>query len=351
MNDKDRDRCSDGAGPSDLDDGPSCCSSPLVRYILIVFILLLSSQGWSKTDPDVSFCLNSNDRQWSMSQLNDSYSHRVPTSTHYQYGLSLSLDAGILLASDCHANFYQGIESNVNSIYRIMHSEAFGMQMWNDLTTLNLIGSDITNYQQLSIDEYGEMSYRMALQVGMGFRYDYGNGWGWIIRMDYAKLTAVGVFMLNATNGTGILTNQDRWVRCGIVGQEKRINIDLGISRKFKMQNGLDWGLELGGQVNNTEVLANDIEVAGRTYSILDIWNGQFPSASSYAYDYINQGGIGYGAFATLNWGYTLPSYSTLTLAYTLYYNRINLEGYEMFAPQHVITLRFDFDGFKLFDS
>ena len=331
MNDKERDRCGDDASK---DDGPSCSTSQSARKItLLVFILLTSLQGWSTTNPNFSF------------------SYQSPRPLLYQNGLSLSLDAGMLIASNRHANFYQGIETNVNSIYRIMHSEAFGMQMWNDLTTYDLIGSDITNYQQLTIDEYGDMSYRLAIQVGMGFRYDYGNGWGWLVRMDYAKLTATGAFLINATNGTGILTNQNRWVKCGIMGQEKRINIDLGVSRKFKMQNGLDIGFELGGEVNNTEVIANDIEVAGRTYSILDIWNGQFPTTGSYPYDYINQGGIGYGGFSTINIGYTMPSYSTLTLAYTFYYNYINLGGYESFAPQHLITLRFDFDGFKFFDS
>lgn len=341
MNEKDRDRSGDGAGPSDLDAGPYLRTSYFARIIILLLLMAVSPKGWSETTSKGLFLFHGPSTQPPSLPI---------VEYQYQKGLSLSLDVGLLVPSNFHANFFRGIETNLNTINRVLHSEAYGHQIWNDLTTLDLITSAITDYRQLNVEEYGEMSYRLAMQIGMGFRYDYGNGWGWLTRFDYAKLTSTGVFLINATNNTGVLTNQRQYVKCGIMGTEKRVNIDLGVSRKFKMQNGFDIGVEIGGQVNNTEVISNDIEIANRVYNILDIWNGQSPSMGTYAYDYINQGGIGYGGFATLNFGFTMPNYSTLTLAYTFYYNKINLSGYEAFAPQHLITLRFDFDGFSFFD-
>ncbi len=341
MNEKDRDRSGDGAGPSDLDAGPYWRSSHAARIVIFLLLLAISPNVHSLTALEDVL---------GYTKLSSQPPSLPISGYQYQRGLSLSLDVGLLVPSSKHANFYQGVETNLNTINRVLHSEAYGHQIWNDLTTLDLITSAITDYRQLNVEEYGEMSYRLAMQIGMGFRYDYGNGWGWLTRFDYAKLTATGVFLINATNNTGVLTNQRQYVKCGIMGTEKRVNIDLGVSRKFKMQNGFDIGVELGGQVNNTEVMSNDIEIANRIYNILDIWNGQSPSMGTYAYDYINQGGIGYGGFATVNFGLTMPNYSTLTLAYTFFYNKINLSGYEAFAPQHLITLRFDFDGFSFFD-
>lgn len=359
MNDKEQERCSDDAGPSEPGDVPKWVLRPSLHIIFLVFCLAVLAIPAATRASAVGIGLYDGDELWSdfLSSAEEYRTNKVYTTLPnvgvtypLQEGLSMSLHAGLLLPNHHHANFYRGIETNANTIDRVMHSELYGTQIWTDLTEQNLISSAVANYQQLTVAEYGDMRYRMAIQVGMGFRYDYGNGWGWLLRFDYAKLNAYGAFLISARNNTGVLTNQGQYVQCAVSGQEKRINIDCGISRKFRLNNGFDIGLEVGAQLNNTKVVANDIQIAGRTYSILDVWGGEYPGVNSYSYEYINQGGVGYGGFVTLNFGLTLPSYSALTLAYTCYYNQITLEGYTAFAPQHLITLRFDLSGYHFFD-
>lgn len=262
-------------------------------------------------------------------------------------GLSLSIDAGCLFADNYQANFYQGIPSNLNTIERILHSEQFGYYMWQDLTNQGLISSNIGNYRQLSIEEYGQMRYRLAIQLGMGMRYDFGRDWAWLLRFNYARLTAEGQFLLNSgRNNSVTLTNQDAYVVCPIMGKEKRILIDFGFSKRFALHDGQFLQADLGVSLNNTHVEANDILVAGRQYSILDVWGGQSPDAYTPAYDYLNQGGIGYGGFFTLAYGLRFPDGNSVLLHYTLYYSRTNLPGYTVFNPQNLFGLRFELAKF-----
>lgn len=264
-----------------------------------------------------------------------------------QRGLSVTIGAGLMDASDRTANFYCGREGNANTVNRILHSQMYGPQIWTDLTELDLISSAIGSYQQLQVAEYGNMFYRLAVQLSLGVRYDYDNGFGWLVHFDYARLNALGAFLISSDNGTGILSNRDQYVRCGIAGQEKRIYIDLGLNRQFRLSNGLDLAFQLGATVVNTSVLANDIQVAGTSYSILDVWNGHTPDAYSQMYPYVNQGGIGIGAFSGVSLGYTMDNFDAISLGYTFRYDKINLLGYELYCPQHLLTLRMDVANFS----
>lgn len=264
-----------------------------------------------------------------------------------QRGLSVTIGAGLMDASDRTANFYCGREGNANTVNRILHSQMYGPQIWTDLTEQDLISSAIGSYQQLQVAEYGNMFYRLAVQLSLGVRYDYDNGFGWLVHFDYARLNALGAFLISTDNGTGILSNRDQYVRCGIAGQEKRIYIDLGLNRQFRLSNGLDLAFQLGATVVNTSVLANDIQVAGTSYSILDVWNGHTPDAYSQMYPYVNQGGIGIGAFSGVSLGYTMDNFDAISLGYTFRYDKINLLGYELYCPQHLLTLRMDVANFS----
>lgn len=317
MNDKERDRSSDGAGPAADDGGPSCSKSHLV-LLYILFILIGSHPGM-------------------MSAQTGS-------------GLSFSLDAGVLRANNATANFYNGAPQNANTINRILHSQAYGQEIWQNLKNQGFITDAIGSYSQLNVVEYGDMQYKIAFQLGMGFRYEYNGGWAWLMRFDYAKLNAVGAFNLSRDNNTGIISG-NRYVTCDIAGEENRINIDLGIAKRFYLSSGQFVGLEMGGNLNNTKVISNDIRIAGETYSILDVWNGESPSAYSASYEYINQGGLGYGAFASICWGFSLPNGSAASVGYTLYYNKINLDNYSSLAAQHLFSLKFDITGFGFFDD
>ena len=266
-------------------------------------------------------------------------------------GLSLTVDFGVLKASNMQANFYNGNPNNPNKLNLILHSETYGNTIWNDLTEQDLIGSSVANYRELTVAEYGDMYYRLAFQLGMGFRYDYeGTDWAWMARFDYAKLNAVGAVLLNSGRNTAYLTNMNSYVNCPTFGQEERIYIDLGIIRKFKLDNGFDLELAVGGTFDNTKVEKSEISIGGRTYSILDVWQGQSPSSYVGSYEYVNQGGIGYGFFASVDYGFKLPAGTAMSLGYAFYYNKVNLQGYEAFAPMHALKLSVAINNFSFFD-
>lgn len=317
MNEKERDRSSDGAGPSAPDDGGPCR-----RLSHLVFILILTLITFGRSYAQTG------------------------------QGLSVSFNAGVLRPDNFHSDFYRGIPSNANTVMRILGSEAYGHQIWTDLTNGDLITSNIDDYRQLSVAEYGEMSYRIAVQLGVGFRYEYGRGWGWMASFDYARLHAVGQFLLNSGRVNSFtLTNKDAYVACPIAGLEERVCIDLGLFKKIYFDDGRFISLGLGVSLNNTKVEASDIEVAGRPYSILDIWNGRTPDVGVVGYEYVNQGGLGYGGFGTLGLGLMMPDLNSIVIYYTFYYTKINLEGYESFAPQHLFGLRFELGNFSFFDK
>lgn len=366
----DREQSSDGGGPVANDDGAGPFNTFLISLLLVAMSSSVSASvdtGFfmSYTQPVgfVSACSKNIASNCPLMRPPLFSTAFVPTSQYYsssfamrrhkgsfQSGLSLSLGAGVMRPSDATANFYNGQEGNANTIYRIIHSTGFGYQIWEDLSTQNLIdGSAITTPFQLQVAEYGDMHYRLGVQLHVGFRYDYNGGWGWLVGVDYCKLDASGAFLIDATNGTGLLSNENRYVTNPIEGQEKRIYIDLGLFKRFRMEHGGDIGLEGGININNVKVVSNNIQIAGETYSILDVWNGQSPDPYTQSYDYVNQGGIGLGSFLTADYCYTLPNHTSLALGYTCYYNTINLEGWKRQAFQHLVFLRVDINNFDFF--
>lgn len=256
-------------------------------------------------------------------------------------GFSITIDGGATLASKHHAGFYDGNPDNPNTINRVLHSESFGTQIWNSLVDQGKISpSAIQNYHQLQVAEYGEMRYDVSFQVGIGFRYDMAENNALFIRFDYSKLTAKGGFNLYSGASTSILSNTDKYISCGIVGTESRTYIDFGFSKSFPITDRLHFAIDLGLNINNYHVLSNDIEVAGTSYSILDVWNGESPTAYTATYEYY-QTGIGYGGFVTPCLRYMFPNSMAVDLGVTAYYNKINLPGHDSFRPQFTLFARF----------
>lgn len=314
MNDSEQERSSDEAGPVAQRKKPRRQKTAV--SVLAVTYFTLFSVSWSNAQS-------------------------------FTQGLTFSLQVGSLVANDQHAQFYNGQESSPNNIYRILHSPLYGEQIWQDLTTEGLITDAVSNYRLLQIEEYGRMYYRMSLHAGVGLRYDYPSGWGWMAQFGHARLHANGAFLLSRDNNTG-LPGEDRYVSCAILGQERRINIDAGLRRTFALRPNFEFGFEVGGRLVNTQVEQNDIIICGNSYNILDLWNGRTPDYTTPEYDYVNQGGIGYGAFLTLEASYTMPAVSAITVGYTLSFEQINLPGFETPLPQHLIFVRFDIYDFFL---
>ena len=257
-------------------------------------------------------------------------------------GFSVTIDAGGTYAGRLQAGFYNGSPDNTNTINRVLHSQAYGTAIWNNLVDQGMINpSAIGTYDQLQVAEYGDMRYSITYQVGLGFRYDFeASNSAVFARFNYSKLTAKGAFNLYSGASTSTLSNMNQYISCGIWGTESRTYIDLGFSKSIPINYMLHFVADIGFNVNHVRVLSNDIEVAGVTYSILDIWGGESPMLNSQTYEYY-QTGIGYGVFATPCLRLLLPHSMAADLGINCHYNKINLPGYDGFAPQFTLFARF----------
>lgn len=272
-------------------------------------------------------------------------------------GLSFFADAGAFWASNHTANFYNGHPSNANTIGRVLHSNTYGTQIWQHLVDQGAISpSTIGSYNQLQVVEYADMYYRISYQIGLGLRYDYASGFGWLLRFDLTRLNAIGAFNLSSDNGAGILGN-DPYIQCGILGKEQRINIDFAIAKTARLSSSLDLEINLGASLINTKVEDNLIEVGGGAYSILDVWDGQSPDYGVGSYEYINQGGIGYGVFVSVLIGYAVPGVGAIKAGYTCRQDKTVLHGgvgtdgtadpYTAWGWQHSLGIRFEINNFS----
>ncbi|MBR3783893.1 MAG: hypothetical protein IKJ78_05480 [Bacteroidales bacterium] len=272
-----------------------------------------------------------------------------PPSSTIQTGLGVFAGANAYWASDATANFYSGAPTatdNVGGIYRIMKSNTYGREIWQDLRTNRLITDAVSDQTMLTVAEYPQMHYRISYQIGLGIRYDYESGFGWLLRFDLARLNAQGQWLLSTDNNTGQL-GTDRYLRCGITGQEDRINIDLAVTRTVSLTEAIVLELNIGASLVNTKVRDNIIEVNGHTYSILDRWGGRIPDDGVAPYEYINQGGVGYGFFATAAVGYRLPAVGAIKAAYTCAQLRTVLQNYTAWGWQHTLGIRIEMNNFS----
>lgn len=271
---------------------------------------------------------------------------------HRMSGLYLNVDAGLLIPNSKQADFYSGRPGNSNTIDRVLHSETYGTQIWSSLVDGGHISpSAIGDYSQLQVVEYPHMYYRLTYQLGVGFRYVYESGWGWLLRFDYSQLTASGQFNLSSNNGTGVLGSR-QFVTCDIFGIERRTLIDFGIAKRIPLTSLVDLEIDFGFDLNSTHVKQNGIRVVGRTYSILDIWGGYPPSSYTGTYEYLNEGRIGIGGFGSMAVSY-LSKVGSIDLGYSCYYMQTKYTNYnenDAYALQHTVFLRFNVNNFKFFD-
>lgn len=273
-----------------------------------------------------------------------------PPSSRYTTGLSVFANAGGYWADKTSASFYDGRPERVNTIDRVLHSNTYGTEIWNSLVNKSLISpTAIGSYSQLQVSDYPTtMYYKTTYQIGGGIRYDYASGYGWLLRFDLAQLQAVGAFNLSAANGAGVLGSK-QFIPCSIMGKEKRIDIDLALTRTVMLGANTELELDLGATLNNTQVQDNIIEIAGATYSILDRWGGQTPDAGVVAYDNNpNQGGIGYGFFMSFLFGYRATGLGAIKAGYTCYQSKTVLQDHNDWGWHHMLGIRIEMNNFTL---
>lgn len=270
-------------------------------------------------------------------------------------GLSVFVNAAGYSAAANAAAFYGGYDTNPNKINNILHSNSYGTQIWQRLVDAGYLSpSAVGDYNQFTVVEFPpRMEYRLAYQIGLGIRYDYKSGFGWLLRFDMAKLVAQGGFNLS-TGGIPLL-GTDQYITCGIFGKESRYNIDLAIAKTVALNDMLDLELNIGAGLVNVKVEENAMEILGATYSILDRTDGQVPDMGTAEYDYQNQGRIGYGFFATAAMGYRVTNIGAIKLYYTCrqdritFYDRVARDNRRVWGWQHAFGIRIEMNNFSFF--
>ncbi|MBR1517421.1 MAG: hypothetical protein IJ620_04690 [Bacteroidales bacterium] len=318
----------DGEGRVSKDDPPSRPASvPLFAgspFRVLVFLLFVALTGEILASPPPRYGLS---------------------------GLSAFVDAGLLIPNAKQAIFYDGRPDRPNTIDRVLHSEAYGHQIWSSLKNQGYL-QGVGSYSEITLADYPEMYYKLSYQIGLGFRYDYDNGLGWMLRFDYSTLTAAGIFHINNTAGATVLTNQDSYINCNMVGRENRIYIDLGLLKRVRLAGGMELELSAGFNFNNTKVKEHQMQIGGQNYSILDVWGSNNLYSGIGTYEYINQGGIGYGCFGGVALCYAIATVGSVDLGYDCYYTKTVYRDFnesDAFALQHVVFLRVNVNNFSFF--
>ena len=121
----------------------------------------------------------------------------------------------------------------------------------------------------------------------------------------------------------------------------------VGRGHTVYLDNNLSFEVNLGASLNNTKVKENLMEIDGSSYSILDIWNGQSPSSYTGSYEYINQGGLGWGVFMSGFIGYRVEGVGAIKAGYTCHHSKTTLEGYTAMGWVHCLTVRFEINNFS----
>lgn len=246
----------------------------------------------------------------------------------WRYGLNI----GFYFANQKSAGFYSGKEGNENEISFILANK----YRYDEIR--QLLKADTFILRELP----ARMSYDPALMVGFLAKYQFDRHLGFIFQFNYVKLKATDFFTLEV-DPMPFLTQPD--IRLyGIVGEEERVNVELGLTAQYPIGNKINYFVEAGLNINDSEARENKIQIEGMEYDIVNIYGSQnyVPNTSLQTYD-IRQGGIGFGIFLNTGVQFIFNENLSLDPSVSLWWKQINLAGYNAYTPHFSINVRFLF--------
>jgi hypothetical protein len=252
-------------------------------------------------------------------------------------GWDLGLNFGFYVPPAYHAHFYNGAAENVNNLDFIFGNSFQYNDIYNSLNANDTI--IITGMPQ-------NMRYTSTFTGGIYFRRTFKNDLGFSIQFNVAKLTATDLFQVEV-DPDYILTEPD-YRLFNIWGKEDRVNIDIQMSKFFRIKNEMFIPfMELGLNINSTRVQEHKIKINNLEYSLVNVFlNGSYiPGAPQTQYN-VQQGGVSIGATASGGLKMVFNENLSIDPGVQLYMQRINLEGYEKFRPGFVFFVRLSLAGF-----
>lgn len=282
--------------------------------------------------------------------------------TGWRFGINM----GMYFADKSAAQFYSGLPQNENNIAYILNNYYWYEDVRQELNSRDIIKGESkvppawtgaynewrAIYNVPSGDEdqwwiyYPEtMKYDASISVGFYAKYNFNNTTGIFVQSNYVKLKTSGVFQMVIDSITGF---SEPALRPGyIVGEEERINIDLGISKFYRTGQMTSVFIETGLHMNSTQALMNRIQIGNKEFSIVDVYLNQnyVPNTNVTAYN-IYQGGIGFGIFLNGGIKFILSESISIDPGVELYWTKINLTGYQDFGLNYYTYIRMIFGLF-----
>jgi len=242
------------------------------------------------------------------------------------------INFGTYFSNKSTANYYNGSDGNVNTIKYVMSN-----YYWYQEIRHLLNAADTVIIEGLPTN----MRYHVALTGGLFFRYNFTSVWGIFLEGDYAQLNTDGEFTANIDPAT-YLTEPNIQL-FGIHGREQRVNLDLGVHRRFPVyRKKMNLFVQVGLNVNYCQVMKNYINFYDKEYSIINIYGNQnYIPNTNLQENQTYQNGFGYGLYAGGGMGFIFSRQIGLELGGYLHYITVSLEGYNQFRPSGGIYLRF----------
>ena len=255
-------------------------------------------------------------------------------STAQNRAWSFGINCGAAFANKYQANFYNGAEGNENEISLIFNNQYYRDEIRQVINDTFAIDGMPTG-----------MKYKPAFCVGMYIKKNFNNHFGAFVQFNYSKFTAEDLFTLKigATSQTQAFPNLKNYP---IWGKEDRINIDIGASYEFPLDEKIFGFVEVGFNLNNTKVRENKIAIENLEYSIINIYGNQYYIPNTQLQEYpVRQGGIGLGAFLSPGVKFQFSEHVAVDLLGSIYWAKINLMHYNTFRLHYNVMLRFVFSS------
>ncbi len=231
------------------------------------------------------------------------------------------------------ASFYNGNKNNVNNINYVL-----GNTYWND--EIKNILMETVNRDSFMLSELpSNMKYSTTMHVGFGARYNFNPGWAFNLEFNFAKLTAKDFFTFEVFPSFD--NESHSYLQYPIWGIETRTNIQAGVVRTLNTDRKIRPFFELGAVFTNTIVKESKISVEDHVYNLVNIYSGTYvPNSNTQEYE-VKQGGIGFGGYVDGGVKFMFGNFVSMELLASLYYQQINLEGYDAFKFHESAMIRF----------
>lgn len=186
-------------------------------------------------------------------------------------GLSFGLNIGAYFGNKQSAMFYNGaglwdLNDVQARVYSIEERLTLNQQTLQEVT--NLINAE--SFIIPNDASPGNMRYNPGIMMGFRVGYRFNNDNGIFLDVNYANLKAADKFTLttNLIPDNPMQGSSDTRLY-NIIGEEDRLNIQLGYRGGIMINDDMNWYLEGGGSFLATRLVDNYLEIEGTTF---DLW-------------------------------------------------------------------------------